>query len=276
MSDLRAFYINLASRADRREHLERELERSGIRAERVEAVTVDDVERLMRSGELPSEALQILTPGEIACSLSHRLAWTKALEAGARAAMIFEDDAVIAPAVASIGCETLDLLRADVLKLDKANDSGARLGSRRYETGAGVCFRMLYNRQVGCAGYVATERAMKNFLQTDFQVREPVDRFIFGYDLIRRRTFQAVPALVAQLGRAPGRGDAEAARSDLVTERRAKQGYRGAARRLPPLHKRLWSNWPTIREIALRDPLALFRPAQPLPLAEFPDKDASD
>jgi hypothetical protein len=73
MASTVAYYINLTHRADRRQHIEQELARIGIPAQRISAVYEP-------------------TRGILGCGKSHILALETFLQSGATYAMIFEDD----------------------------------------------------------------------------------------------------------------------------------------------------------------------------------------
>lgn len=91
------FYINLASRPDRREFMERQLAELGLIGHRIEAVTADeisdaDAERYCNSGK-PT----FLRKRELACTQSHERAWTAMIDGDHAVALILEDDAELSP-----------------------------------------------------------------------------------------------------------------------------------------------------------------------------------
>lgn len=274
MTDMPVYYINLASRPDRRDHMERQFQRLGMAAERIEAVTASNVEQLVIEKEIPAEALHTLTAGEIACSLSHRLAWTKALEAGAQSVLILEDDALIAPALTKISLEMIRTLRTGLIKLDTSSNMTVRLGSRTYEPVEGVRLRVLYSRPYGCGGYIVTDRVMREWLKSHFHHRIPVDNFVFSNDLLRHRTMQASPTLVTPFSDGAERGAIAVGSSDLEVERVAKRRSSTAAGQ-PSRLTRLRTNWPIIWALMRHDPLVLLKSRELVHFAGLPDQEAS-
>lgn len=251
--------------------MQRQFLHLGIAAQRVEAVTSDAVQEMLWSGAIASDTLDRLSLGEIACSLSHRLAWSLALEQGAEAVLVLEDDAVIAPALAGLTIEVIKALSADILKLDTANTRPIRLGTRLHEPLPGLGFRALYGRHRSTAGYVLTASAMRACLASGFHLEQQVDMYLYGTPMLAAwRTFQAVPALVAQAEMLRTAELESFARSDLESDRQQRRPTDPNHRRRPPppLHRRVIANWPMIRALLSRDPLALVRPAQRIGFAD--------
>lgn len=87
LDDSYCAYINLTSRPDRNEHMQKELHRIGIEAERFEAYL---------PGYYPEHKYEVMrrrTPGAIGCHLSQREVMIRAL-IGSQHAVVMEDDLV--------------------------------------------------------------------------------------------------------------------------------------------------------------------------------------
>ena len=81
-----AAFVNLAHRQDRREHMERELARVGIQADRFEAFKPDDFPEPERV-----KVMRARTPGAIGCYYSQISVIARALKSG-RNILVLEDD----------------------------------------------------------------------------------------------------------------------------------------------------------------------------------------
>jgi len=98
-----AFYINLDSDASRRQRIERELERAGLKAERLAGVNGVDVPPLLERFFFENGApASNLTPGEVGCYASHLKAMQLVLHRGLDWALILEDDARLHTRLAEI------------------------------------------------------------------------------------------------------------------------------------------------------------------------------
>lgn len=87
LDDSYCTYINLASRPDRNEHMQKELERIGLKAERQEAFLPDEY-----TGQV-FEVMRKRTPGAIGCHMSQRHVMIEALIQN-KHAFVMEDDLV--------------------------------------------------------------------------------------------------------------------------------------------------------------------------------------
>lgn len=102
------YVINLARSPDRLERISRELGSAGIPFERVEAVdsrSMDEAAWKSRydAGKNKQSYLAPLSGGEIACMLSHRLAWERFLgDEEASGAVILEDDVTMLAGAADV------------------------------------------------------------------------------------------------------------------------------------------------------------------------------
>src|SRR5207249_2273941 len=92
---LPVFYINVASRLDRRRFMEAQFASLGLSAERIEAATPSEISEPDRRAWCDPSRATWMTEGEFACNLSHLRAWALILERGLTHALILEDDAVL-------------------------------------------------------------------------------------------------------------------------------------------------------------------------------------
>lgn len=201
MRTIPVYYINLASRPDRRAFMERQFAEFGIAAERIEAVRTDEVPRDLLDWHGTERSLWRLAAGDLACGLSHQRSWQRLLDSGATAALILEDDVRIAPQVLDfLDPELPGRLGADLLKLETFH-SPVKLGSTSQRQGT-TELRELCSSQMGGAAYILTAGAARESLSSPLRNRMGVDRFLFGrggYHLLRSRVLQATPSPCIQL-----------------------------------------------------------------------------
>ena len=92
------FIISLDRCANRFDFVASQLNQQGLDFERVPAVDASDFDRaFMRKYRRRSGYYQSLSPGEIACHLSHRKCWQLIVERGLSAAVVLEDDVRLDP-----------------------------------------------------------------------------------------------------------------------------------------------------------------------------------
>lgn len=213
------FFINMASRRDRLQHVEQQLSTLGLTATRVEAVTPSDfsdaLEERRRSG------LVRLNAGEIACSLSHQSIWQTMLDQHIPAALILEDDVVLAADLPDVLGDPR-LLEHDPDAIQLETHATAALVGRPVPTAvAGVTQNRLMSSSLGTAAYVMTNRLARRVLQRDDLDQMSVDSLLFGRPgglFYEARIYQAVPALAIQLDQTR-EGKLSVGQSDLTGQR---------------------------------------------------------
>jgi GR25 family glycosyltransferase involved in LPS biosynthesis len=213
------FYINMASRPDRLQHIEQQLGALALSASRIEAVTPADFSPELQ--ERRRTGLVKLNPGEIACSLSHQKIWQIMLDRHIPAALILEDDVLLAA--------DLPIVLSDPHLLDHAPDAiqlethaTAALVGRPVPTAVpGVSQNRLMSSSLGTAAYVMTDRLARRVLRRNDLDQMSVDSLLFGRPgglFYEARIFQAVPALAIQLDQTP-QGKLSIGQSDLTNQR---------------------------------------------------------
>ncbi len=222
-----AFYINLDSRPDRREHTEQQLARIGLTAERVSAVTPAGI-----PPERIAAAARHMSATELACSFSHRKIWQIMVERQLSGALILEDDALLSTAIASIMAMTNLAETCDALQFE-SHPTNALVGPP-VALVDGVSRRRLMSSSLGtCAYYITGEFAGRMLARQDLDTLA-VDRILLGRGggiIYASRIYQAVPALAVQLDMF-ARGKTSAGRSDLNPSRLRGSGRGGIAARL--------------------------------------------
>lgn len=259
------FYINLHTRQDRRAFMEAQFTRLGVTAERVEAVPISDVPQHLIEAQLAPGRPWRLTPGDLACGLSHQRIWTSIVERNLECALVLEDDALLAPTLIDfLDPGLLQRAAADIMRLETWA-SRAVLGTRPVQVGPSVV-RELASAQFGSAAYIISSEAAAASLATASRDDMAVDRFLFrrgGFHLLRSRVYQAVPGAAVQLFRSGIEN--VASRSDIETGRpsTASNDRVGFAR---SLQLRLDHAMRVVR-LVLRDPAIVLQQRTPIPFA---------
>jgi glycosyl transferase, family 25 len=204
------YYINLATRPDRRDFMEAQLAALGLAGTRIEAATPADLTAeevaLYCDGHQP----RYLRRKELACTRSHERAWQAMLDAGEGRALILEDDAELSPHLPAFLAE-IDCFDTDIVRLE-ATGPRIRVFPPKAASNSGIDLRPFRSTPVGAAGYILKAAAAKHLLghpafrqrQTDLVLYDPFEEP--GASLTR---LQTVPGLVQQLGdkAAVGRSD---------------------------------------------------------------------
>lgn len=220
-AQLPVYYINLTQRADRRAFMEEQFERLGIGAERIAAVGVTEVPADLR--EAAARSIWEQTPASLACALSHRLAWTTMVEKRQEAALILEDDVVLADGIAAfLAPDVLERAGLHLLRLETYGRR-VRLGSTQTRMAPGLAVRRLLTTHPGAAAYIiARPIATPATADPDMPLME-VDRYLFGRGgrwLEEVAVGQAIPAPCIQLDRLDPGSQLPPATSDIAPVRR--------------------------------------------------------
>lgn len=249
--------------------MEAQFARFGIRAHRVDAVRIDEVPPELIAFHEGPDCLWRSNPGDLACGLSHERAWRMILDAGHLAALVFEDDAVLAPSISDFLAEgLLARLEADLIKLETFR-ARIQLGSARAAVGA-TTLRELCSSQMGAAAYLISREAIGRSLASPMLRELSVDRLLFGRGgphLLRSHVLQAIPSPCIQLGRIEP--DSTVAASDLHRTRAAAPTIR-YLRDAIARTKVQFDHLGRLLGLAARDPRAAFAARVVVPYASDP------
>lgn len=198
------YFINLASRPERREFMERQFSSLGLQAKRVEGRTPADVDAAALQAYCNPAKMRWIMPPELACNLSHLAAWKMFLSDGAETAAFFEDDILISRSMPAFLEACRGPIEEDVIRLETLGRIRNRVrmlpAERQVLPGIGL-FRTLIHDS-GSSGYILTRRSADMLVQREEMMSELVDSVLFspfsplGEKLVVR---QAVPALCIQL-----------------------------------------------------------------------------
>ncbi len=217
---MQIYYINLAERPDRRRFMEDQFRALGLVAERIEAISTDQIGAEDRARFCNRDNPRYISEVELACSMSHEKAWRRMLATGRAKALVLEDDAILSRVLptALAALET----RSDygLIRLETTNRT-SRVMPIRHTLIEGVALREFRSTEYGAAAYVL-DAATASLLVSSPHLRDyQVDIALFcafrqpGKSLRRAQTD---PALCAQLGVTEARTE-PTARSSINTVR---------------------------------------------------------
>lgn len=198
---LSIYYINLASRPDRRAFMEGQLAALGLSGTRIEAATPADLTPEEISLYCDGNRPRYLRQRELACTKSHERAWQAMIEAGDTRALVLEDDAELSALLPAFLAE-IDRHDVDIVRLE-ATGPTIRVFPPVATSGDGIELRPFRSTPVGAAGYILSGKAARHLLghpafrllQTDLVLYNPFDEP--GASLTR---LQTLPGLCQQLG----------------------------------------------------------------------------
>lgn len=212
------FYINLASRPDRRDFMESQLRKLGLEGKRIEAVTPADIspEDIARycNGENPS----FLRKNELACTMSHERCWQTMLDMGAERALIFEDDVKLSSRLPAF-LSTVDAIDAELIRIDALGGT-IRVYPVHETTPDGIALRRFRSAPIGSAGYIVSRSGAQKFLGHPALRHRPVDLVLYDCFVAPGALVSRVltdPALCQQVG-GQDQNAASVGKSDVVAD----------------------------------------------------------
>ena len=227
------FYINLSSRPDRREHVERQFDALGLVGTRIEAVTAADCGDVAKSP---------LSASELGCSRSHQKIWRLMVEQNILAALILEDDVLLSRQLPAVLDDPHLLDGVDAIQMETRGTS-AMVGRLVPSRVAGLGRGRLMASSLGAAAYVMTKALAVRLLVHPRVNSLPIDTLLFGRPgsmFYEARIFQSVPALAIQLDQTVD-GRQGAGRSDLDNRRGMFSSY--DSRSMEPRWRRASRHW---------------------------------
>ncbi|SDU31914.1 glycosyl transferase, family 25 [Stappia sp. ES.058] len=178
---MKTFVINLDRAPERLAKISAALDGCGLPFQRVTAVdarTMPDAERARRvCGE---GYWGWMTPGEVACFLSHRMCWQMLVDSDAPHALVLEDDVVLGrDAAAVLGrCDWVPA-EADVVKLE-TNFDPVIVGRQEIVVVPGRSVRRLHSSHYGTGAYIVSRTAARRLLPLTERFIDAVDETLFS------------------------------------------------------------------------------------------------
>jgi glycosyl transferase, family 25 len=232
---LRVYLVNLQRHGERRERIATMLAEEGL--EMVWRPGLDGArlrERrrpaARRPGAFPSHR-RVLSRFEIACLVSHRMAWRRFLESDDTHALVIEDDVHFGEGFGEVvASDQLRQAPFDIIRLESF--APRVLVDRRH--GFPVGERTVYpllSHNPGAGGYCINRRAASELLKMTRAAPEEVDHVMFDVPRLKRlgmhrlRIGQMLPAIVIQDGRLSADRRAALLQSYIATRRGVRIGH---------------------------------------------------
>lgn len=198
---MKNFVISLQSATERREHINNEFGKHNVNFEFFDALTPDTAKDYALSLGLNLDSIS-LTPGELACMMSHVAIWEKAVDNHIPYITIFEDDVYLGEDAEKL-LNSTDWIQPDwhIIKIEAfakkaylSKDTHTVLDGKRYVT-------ELKGKNLGTAGYILSLQGAKVYLD---YIKDndllPLDSLMFDNFIINgsEPVQQLVPALCIQ------------------------------------------------------------------------------
>lgn len=240
---MQIFYINLASRPDRRADMERQFAALGLTAARIAAVRGSDIGPEMLARYCNPKRSRWMTPNELACNLSHKAVWSRLIESGEARALVLEDDVILSPSLPRF-LDEVD--RADIqtpiLRIETIGAEARKVRPVERQILPDIAIRECLTRDAGSAGYIFTRDAAAILTDSPQVNTHLMDAMLFSpYTALSRRlgVRYTDPGLCIQ--RAWAGEETPVAHSDLTADRDFRRQER-RKHRLRELPSKL-SNW---------------------------------
>ncbi len=226
--------ISLKTAAARREHIVQEFDKQNIGFEFFDALTPDLARPLAEKMQLNIRD-EFLSPGELACFMSHVSIWQKMVDEHIPHLAIFEDDVYLGNAAELLNNAGWINPNWDIIKTEAFADQ-VFLGNAQSEIANGTRHIVqLTGKNLGTAGYILSLEGAQKYLEYVKKIQLiPLDQVMF--DEFIRHTFhpvyQMTPALcIQEMMLFPEKKTTLS--SDLLAERKArmkKQKKKGLAK----------------------------------------------
>lgn len=193
--------ISLKTATARREHIVREFSKQNVGFEFFDALTPDLARPLAETMQLNIHD-DFLSPGELACFMSHVSIWQKMVDEHTPYLAVFEDDVYLGEAAAEL-LNNSDWINTqwDIIKTEAFADQ-VFLGNAQSEIANGMRHIVqLTGKNLGTAGYILSLEGAKKYLEYVKQIQLiPLDQVMFD-EFIRHAfhpVYQMTPALCIQ------------------------------------------------------------------------------
>ena len=176
-----AFCINLDSRPDRWEHMQKVAAYAGITVQRIAGVDRDDPKWISELTNMPDNGpLGPIGLGSLCCTLAHRQAWYALLDTDVEWGLILEDDLSLDSRAAEVVAEIVNVSDASIplLKLECGRDGLLTKPLARHLSSEHILFE-LRHMSPGAGCYLIHRTAAARLVEKVSSSRVPVDHFLF-------------------------------------------------------------------------------------------------
>ncbi|MGH9107843.1 MAG: glycosyltransferase family 25 protein [Acidimicrobiales bacterium] len=191
---MRAYVVNLARSAERRRHIARELARTGMQWELVEAVDARQADIDQPSIVAPGmKAHPLFRPGAAGCALSHLRVYERVLSSGDERAVVLEDDVLLPEDFSALAdAVAANMEGAEVALLNFHHPDGLKLASESavaLEGPSVLASPVNIEGLTSGAAYVVTRQACAGLVETMLPMRFFSDEW---WQLVRSRALERV------------------------------------------------------------------------------------
>jgi len=227
--------INLARAGERRAHMQAELAEAGITASFPPAFDMNEhAAEVMLQHCKPTGPWGTFQPGNMACTISHEMAWERFMASDAMYCVVLEDDVFVSPDIAAwLSDMSWWPADAQLIKIERWNGRNTKvLLAKDGPAHLGRQLRRLFGRHVGSAGYILNREGARRMLaHRPFAVS--IDNYLFNRNASPAArsvvTYQVSPALVQQgnepEGVAPSLSHRKRPKGWALTVQKVKRGW---------------------------------------------------
>lgn len=179
---MNTYLINLDRSTDRLESIKNSLYSLSIQFERVPAVDAQILteNELFHNVQTPScNYPRILTKGEVACFLSHRICWERLVNSGQKRALILEDNCEFSP-VANQYLTSENWIPDSCELVHFSYGNNIMYFSDEISLPNNSLIKTKYSAPIGTSAYCISRNAAIVALELSQTIMEPVDNFLFG------------------------------------------------------------------------------------------------
>lgn len=201
------FLVNLDRQPQRLRFMQAQLGALGITPIRIPAVNGRDPAERARAA---AASYAPLSPGEVGCFESHRRLWQKMVDEGISAALVIEDDVIVASDFATLDFETAGVGEIDVVKVDAGIAIESWYGVRHHPLPGGRSLQRMLGTEFSTGCYFITLSGARKLLSQSDRYFVPVDRFMFDQNsraFWQMNAWKLSPAAATQQQEAPVTGD---------------------------------------------------------------------
>ena len=198
---MKNFVISLQSATERREHINNEFGKHNVNFEFFDALTPDTAESYAQSLGLNLDDAS-LTPGELACMMSHVAIWKKAIDNHIPYVTIFEDDVFLGVDAEAL-LNSTDWIKPNwhIIKIEAFAKKALLSNKKNLILSGKRQVRQLMGKNLGAAGYILSTKGAKHYFEfLSNSHLQPIDEIIFDsfIDNNIKPVYQLTPAICAQ------------------------------------------------------------------------------
>lgn len=198
---MKKFVISLTSATDRRQHIRSEFNKHQVDYEFFDALTPDKADEFAKSLNLKIQDAS-LTPGELACMMSHVAIWKKTIDENIPYVTVFEDDVYLGEDAHYLLNQTNWIQPEwNIIKIETVLKK--TISAQRSYNISGVSRQLaqLKSKHLGTGGYILSLKGAKIFFDyINTTNLRPLDELIFEEFIFKYNepVYQMKPALCIQ------------------------------------------------------------------------------